>query len=251
MISRYVARHPKEAGVNEVSFQKLMEFMTLIKDGGIPPKQRLSLDFYLRTPEEGVFQTATLRLETSGGICYNQVGGHLSAFFTEVGLPSAFNWGTDYWSLSDSSIERKDREWSEEEKVEIKRREQRQSFKEKNFFSSVEMMELLRENEKQSVLEAERVIRKEKEQQVCSRVDDGYLWGVEGGLDFSGDWGRNFLGEGGDEALQDLDLVSSSDSRPPYMNTSIDRFLEYIFSSSSLRRKSPMFPLQRRRMRLS
>ena len=65
---------------NDDNFQKLMEFFGSVREG-FPKKQRLHLQFYLRTPEDGVFQRAAVIIRTTGGLCHKLVADQVAPFF--------------------------------------------------------------------------------------------------------------------------------------------------------------------------
>jgi hypothetical protein len=195
-----IRNFPKEATLNEKSFQELMNFFTTIKESAAPPKQSLSLPFFLRTEEEGIFLEAVLGIKTSGGMCHKLVGTQLSTFFKEVGLPSDFEWGEDYWVMNQT--EREDRDWSPEEMEAIQRMKLKQMRKSKDFTNLSSLKdEIAHENQKQE----EKALAEIIEQVEPSRERDG-LWGDQ--HDFQEEWGRHFIcQEEGDEEMKKLDLV--------------------------------------------
>ena len=75
-----IQRYPKQALHNDENFQKLMEFLSAIREGH-PKKERIKLEFYLRTDVEGEFQKAAVELRTTGGLCHNLVATQLAPFF--------------------------------------------------------------------------------------------------------------------------------------------------------------------------
>mmetsp|Transcript_31632 Transcript_31632/g.44050 ORF Transcript_31632/g.44050 Transcript_31632/m.44050 type:complete len:181 (+) Transcript_31632:66-608(+) len=91
--------HPDEKEVNEQSLQHLQGLLDELKDSTeyYPPASHISLDFYLRVSGEEDFKHATLDIRTSGGECKQLVKKNLSHFFDSVGLPSEFEWGSDFW----------------------------------------------------------------------------------------------------------------------------------------------------------
>ena len=89
----------------------------MIYIGENPKGQKFDLDFYLRTEVEGKFKKTTLAMKTSGGQCQHQAKKFLGEYFKSIGLPSEFDWGTDYWR---EKFEQDKQKWSEEELEEMK-----------------------------------------------------------------------------------------------------------------------------------
>jgi hypothetical protein len=76
-----ISRYPTQARSNEINFQKLMEFLSTLKEGANPKRQLLELTFFLRTPVEGEFDEGSIVIRTSGGRCHKMVGETLGEFF--------------------------------------------------------------------------------------------------------------------------------------------------------------------------